>query len=320
MLEVFFTVDVEVWCDGWQDIDAKFPRCFERDVYGPTAKGRYGLPYTLQVLADHGLPGVFFVEALFSRRFGQSPLTEILGLIRDAGQEIQLHLHTEWVDEAREPLLPGPQAKRQHLRHFSLEEQTHLIATGRQIMEEAGGGLANAFRAGSFGFNRDTLRALAANAMPFDSSYNGSMMGQDSGVAPGTVLVEPVVCEGVAEFPMTVYHDSARSLRHAQLTACSWLEIEGLLWQALEAGRRSFVMLSHNFELLNAARNRPDRIVVDRLHRLCAFLDRHRDSFHVRGFRDLAPIDVPVQPPPLSSPLWKSGARLLEQVYRRRYG
>ena len=38
-------------------------------------------------------------------RFGSQPLEEIVGLIREGVQEIQLHMHTEWVDESVEPLL-----------------------------------------------------------------------------------------------------------------------------------------------------------------------------------------------------------------------
>jgi len=28
MLNVYFTIDVEVWCDSWLDIDRKFPDAF----------------------------------------------------------------------------------------------------------------------------------------------------------------------------------------------------------------------------------------------------------------------------------------------------
>ena len=130
MLNVFLTVDVEVWCGGWDSIDTKFPEAFQRYVYGPTTRGNYGLPYQLQLLSDTGLTGVFFVEPLFSGRFGTDPLAEIVGLIGEKSQEVQLHLHTEWVDEAIEPLFPGIKEKRQHMRHFSLEEQNILIAKG----------------------------------------------------------------------------------------------------------------------------------------------------------------------------------------------
>ncbi len=317
MLDVFFTVDVEVWCGGWDGIDARFPGAFQRYIYGPTSRGNYGLPYQLHQLREHGLTGVFFVEPLFSTRFGPDPLAEIIGLVQEHGHEIQLHLHTEWVDESRQPLLDGVTSKKQFLRYFSLEEQTTLIQAGAKLIERAGAQHVKAFRAGGFGFNRDTLRALARNRIAFDSSYNASMFGPDSGVSPGVALVEPAECEGVHEYPMTVFHGGARSLRHVQLTACSYREMEGLLWQALRSGRKAFVILSHNFELLNGSMTRPDDIVVSRFRKLCSFLDRHRDCFRVRGFDGLTPSLACRQPAPLVSPVWKTGLRMLEQGLRR---
>lgn len=319
MLNVFFSVDVEIWLDGWNNIDEKFPASFRKYIYGPTAKGNYGLPYQLDMLSQYGLRGVFFVEPLFSQRFGMQPLAEIVGLIKEKGHEVQLHLHTEWVDKSRIPLLDTPQIARQHLRYFSLEEQIRLIAIGTELLKSVGAADLNAFRAGSFAFNRDTLTALAANKITFDSSYNASFFGPDSGVLPGVTVVEPVECEGVYEYPMTVFDDGTRSLRQAQLTACSYSELESLLWQALEAGRTSFMILSHNFELLNRIKDRPDDIVVKRFKKLCLFLDKNRDSFCVTGFKGLNPNTTSQQPAPLTSPIWKTGARMVEQVYRKRF-
>ena len=319
MLDVFFSVDVEVWCGSWDNLDEKFPAAFRRYVYGPTTRGDFGLPYTLQVLRDHGLKGVFFVEPLFSTRFGSQPLEEIVGLIREGGPEIQLHLHPEWVNESVEPLLENINGSRQHLRYYSRAEQEILVAAGKRFIAQAGGGECTAFRAGSFAFNRDTPAALAANGIRFDSSYNATHFGLDSVVAPGQAIVDTFECDGIYEYPMTVYDDGTASLRHAQLTACSHREMEGLLWQALESGRQSFMILFHNFELLDTRRDRPDDVVVSRSRRLCAFLDRNRDCFNVCGFDGLSPNLATLQPAPLKSPVWNTGIRVLEQASRRRF-
>lgn len=320
MLNVFFTVDVEVWCKGWNDLDAQFPQAFQSYIYGTTAKGQFGLPFQMNLLSEHGLRGVFFIEPLFSLRFGQTALDEIVGLVRDKGHEVQLHLHTEWADESRDPFWPGEQAKRQHLRYFSQEEQMTLIGKGMELMHLAGAVDINAFRAGNFGFNRDTLLALAQLGIAFDSSYNASMFGPDSGVMPGIQILEPVTTNGVHEYPMTVYQDGTPKLRHTQLTACTFAELEGLLWQALEQERQSFVILSHGAELLNREKTRPDPVVVDRLRKLCAFLGRNSDSFNVRGFQGLAPTSVAKQPAPLKSPRYRTALRLVSQASRRRFG
>jgi len=319
MLDVFFTVDVEIWCNGLTKTKGGFTEIFNKYVYGSTSKGDFGLQFQVDVLNDHGLTGVFFVEPLFSTHFGDEPLAEITNLLIAGTQEVQLHLHPEWVFESKVMLLDDVQTKRQHLLEFSLKEQTTLISTGIRLLEKAGVRDINAFRAGSFAFNADTLCALAANGIPFDSSYNASLFGLDSGVMPGVTVVEPVVSHGIHEYPMTVFSDGTGSLRHAQLTACSTKEIEGLLWQALVSGRSTFVILSHNFELLNPAKDRPDDVVVKRFRKLCSFLDRNSDTFRVRGFQGLKAQETLRQPPPLKSPIWLTGSRMIEQIYRRRY-
>ncbi|MGZ8317410.1 MAG: polysaccharide deacetylase family protein [Telluria sp.] len=319
MLNVFFTVDVEIWCDGWQDIDRKFPGAYRKYIHGTTKQGDFGLPYQLKVLGDHQLNGVFFIEPLFSARFGSQPLAEIVGMVNDARQDAELHLHTEWVGEAPALQMPDVSGKRQFLRDFSLAEQCKLIGQGADMLRTAGVKQVNAFRAGSFGFNRDSLTALAANHIGFDSSYNASMFGPSSGVLPGVEMTEPANIDGVWEVPMTVFNDGTSKLRHTQLTSCSSLEMEGLLWQALEQRRGAFVILSHGAELLNVAKDRADPVAVKRFRKLCAFLDKNRDCFHTSDFRNPAPPRETAQRPPLTSPLYRTGMRLVEQAYRRRF-
>lgn len=344
MLDVFFTVDVEIWCGGWKNIDDKFPKAFQQYVYGRTARGEYGLRYQLQQLRDHALYGVFFVEPLFATRFGIEPLAEIVGLIKEYGQEVQLHMHPEWVDESLKPLLPKTYRKRPFMRDFSLQDQTTLIAKGIQLISDAGGPSLNAFRAGSFGFNENTLAALAANNITFDSSYNASMMGLDSGIMPGEALYDTVEINmlsadtlttntfttgmplsgaapsgRVIEYPMTVFNDGGGSLRHAQLGACSNWELESLMRQALQSQRTAFVILSHNFELLNTARDNADPVMIRRFRQYCEFMANNKNSFTMRGFHDLVPQIAKNSQPVLTSSRWLTLHRTIEQVWRRRY-
>jgi len=320
VLDVLLTVDVEVWCDGWADLDRKFPDAFRRYVYGTTSSGDYGLPYHVATLRSYGLTGVFFVEPLFSTRFGPGPLREVVEIVASGSHEVQLHLHTEWVDEAREPLLGAvlPDGKRQHMLHFDLDEQAELIRIGARLLREAGAGTVQAFRAGSFACNRDTLTAVARNGIPFDSSYNASMLA-DRNILPNDAAVEPFFANGVLEYPMTVFREQGGRLRHVQITACSYGEMETLLWRALESGRSSFVLLSHNFELMNKAKTKVDWIAVRRFNQLCEFLGKHRDCFNVTGFNGLAPRSTSGQPDILTMPAWKTSRRIVEQLLRRAY-
>ena len=316
MLDVFITVDTEIWCGGWDDLDARFPEAFRRYVYGPTSTGDHGLPLQLSILADHGLKASFFVEPLFSARFGRAPLAEIVGLLQEENQEIQLHCHTEWVDEAEGEDLPRIDDKRQCMHDFDRDEQARIIAAGLAYLKDVGVEGVNAFRAGGFASNADTLRAVGANGLAYDSSVNPTTtsLWEGDGAIRG-----PVQVDKVWEYPLTTFEDWPGHLRHVQVTACSFGELRAMLNQAEEKDYRAFVILFHNFELLTPDKSRPDPVVVGRFRRLCQFLDANRDRFRVRGFSDLPPPESPLQPTPLRSTRWRTGARVLSQLWRRRY-
>ena len=321
MLKVFFTVDTEIWCGGWDDLDDRFPAAFRQYVYGPTDQGDYALPMTMEILNDHGLKGVFFVEPLFATRFGMAPLLETVHLIREAGHEVQLHLHTEWVDEARDGSLPVIDGKRENLREFSLADQSALIRTGLNLLRSAGAGPINAFRAGNYGLNSATLAALAENGIDYDTSYNAAAEIGVADVAPGEILTQPKRFNSVIEYPVTVYRDrGGDSLRLFQLNACSFSEITSVLTTAVDLGWESVVMVSHNFELLNQRKNRPDPIVVRRFRKLCRYLDMNRDRFEVAGFAGLQKPEERLQPKPFASSMWDTYGRAAEQLLRRAFG
>jgi hypothetical protein len=221
------------------------------------------------------------------------------------------------VDESIEPVIADSKRKRQFLRDFNAEEQVQLLAVGVDLLKGAGESNPTAFRAGGFGFNRDSIPACAANNILFDSSYNASHFGPESGLKEGTIIVEPIYIEGVYEYPMTNFEDGTGGLRHTQLTACSFKEMERLLWQALEQERKAFTILSHGFELLDPRRGRPDSQVIGRLKHLCKFFEKNSDAFRVVGFNDLEPVSVEHQPPPLRSSRWLTYQRRFQQASRR---
>jgi len=319
VLNVFLTVDTEVWCGGWSRLDEVFPRSFRQYVYGDTPDGPGAMPLKLQILGDHGLHAVFFVEPLFALRFGTPPLAEIVDMIGKAGQEVQLHLHTEWVDEAPGAVLPPGGGKRQNMRDFSRDEQAQLLARGRAMLESAGAGPIAAFRAGNYGLNRDTLRALSATGFQFDSSFNRARHAGDASLSDDGWAGGSAVVEGVWEFPVTVFRDGRGRDRPLQIGACSFEEMQDVLSRAAGDGWSAAVIVSHNFELMNQRRDRVDPIAARRFRKLCELLDRRRDLFRTAGFRDLSPASAPAPARALGSSVGATAKRVLEQAWRRTY-
>lgn len=320
-MNVYLTFDIEIWCNGWEDLDGRFPSSFERYVYGRSAKGEFALPKTLEILSRYGLRGVFFVEPLFAARFGIASLQEIVGLIRAGGHDIQLHLHPEWADEIRPLIFEGARVKRQHLSFYTLDEQCALIELGKKLLSEAGGGEATAFRAGSFAANADTYRALNRCGIHLDSSLN--LVHSDSGLDLRGQLdfSRPQRVEGVNILPMTVFRDGTGRLRPAQIGACSFGELRDALASASVAGVEHFVLLSHNFEMMKQGRSEPDEVVVGRFEKLCRHLADNRDQYRVGTFGDLTEIKLSDTDQTLpSAGLMATLQRYGEQAWRRVLG
>lgn len=321
-MNVLFTFDVEVWCNSWKTLDSDFPTSFERYVFGRSAKGEYALPKTLETLNQHGLKGVFFVEPLFAARFGVAHLATIVKLIQDAGHEIQLHLHPEWTDEARQPLLPNVPGKRQFLTDYSADEQRALIGHGLRLLEEAGCSRAPiAFRSGGFSCNEHTFPAVAANGLTFDSSINPEMRtSQPGSTAPAHASpYEAFTLEGLSLIPMSSFRDGLGKNRHAQIGACSAREITQALTNAERQHWHTFVLLSHSFELMIPDRSTPDPIVVRRFEHVCRFLAANRATLPTVGFHDLPPLPAPCNPPLPTAGKLATATRYAEQALRRLY-
>jgi peptidoglycan/xylan/chitin deacetylase (PgdA/CDA1 family) len=320
-MNVFLTFDIEVWCNGWDDLERAFPVSFDRYIYGRSRHGEYALPQTLAILNRHGLKGVFFVEPLFAARFGTQHLDVIVQMIRRAGHEVQLHLHPEWTDEAIVPLIKNCATKRQHLSYYSLDEQTTLMAHGKRMLEAAGSGPIRAFRSGSYAVNRDSFEALRRNAIWLDSSLNRCFVVSAPELRKEHPSNTAFEIGGVTTYPVTVLKDGFGGARPAQLGACGFGEMRDALHNASRAGVRDFVLVSHNFEMLRSGSSTPDWIVVRRFEQLCAFLENHSGQFIVRGFSEYMPIsslDSWTAEDPRASWLSTLG-RHIEQGRRRLY-
>lgn len=326
MLNVFLTVDTELWpmAPDWPQTPIAAARTdFSREIAlyidGATPQGEYGLGYQLKLLDRFRLKACFFVEALAAGRIGHGMLERTVGQIQRAGQEVQLHLHTEWLGDLVEPGLPSQ--PRQFMYQFSQAEQAALIRAGIARLHAAGAAPVAAFRAGSYGANRATLGAVAECGLAFDSSYNPTF--HHAGWDDECALEQPVLIDGVLEFPVSSFRDYPGHRRHAQLCACSFDEMKAALLAASAAGWYSFVIVLHSFELLRdrerPATARPDWLNIARFERLCAFLASHRDRFATRLFSELDPALVPAAPPApaLHSPLLHTIRRIAQQGWNQ---
>ena len=249
----------------------KGPDCradnFATAIDGVTEQGRFGVAHQMERLDAHGQKGVFFVDPMPALLWGTAAVEDVVGPIMEAGHDVQLHVHTEWLELAGSAN-PLGKATGRNIKDFAFEEQCRVIDWARDTLVAAGAPPPVAFRAGNYGANDDTLRALAACGLEYDTSHTPGIADGDCAITLGADDILPQRHCGVVEVPAGCI-DTLTGRRHAQITALSAREIAKALRHARNAGATSFTLVSHSFELINRKRRRVNRIVARRFERIC---------------------------------------------------
>lgn|GEM_PF-95960 len=268
---VYLTVDTELSSMHYRRHGpAGLDDNFATSILGRTSAGDVGIVYQMKRLEAFGLKGVFFVDPLVALVAGQDMVNRIVHPILDAGHDVQLHSHAEWIELAPPTLTDGRIGR--NMADFDVEDQVRILDYGMERLQATGAPRPVAFRAGNYGANDDTLRALARIGIHYDTSYSPDYSESVCGIdmPPGSAL--PVMRYDVVEVPVSAICGPNGGSRHAQITALSAQEmIAALAYAALER-HPVFTIVSHSFELLSRQRDRPNRIVVRRFDRLCEII------------------------------------------------
>jgi len=240
---------------------------FESSILGRCREGDYGIHFQMDMLERHGLTGVYFVDPMPALVYGPEIVDAIVRPILARGHEVQLHIHTEWLEWVGDSPIGGRRGR--NIGDFPLAAQKKLIGLARDILVGAGAPRPTAFRAGNFGANDDTLRALAALGFRFDSSFNGAWLGHGCAISldPGNLAMREH--EGVVEVPVSGLMDRVGSFRPAQLCAISEEEMRDALGHSAASGAVQFSAFSHSFELLSRDRAAPNGLAIARMEALC---------------------------------------------------
>lgn len=287
---------------------------FERSIACTTPTGAVGIAYQLDVFDLYGLKAVFFVDPMPALLWGVEAIADVVGPIVARGHDVQLHLHTEWLALAGASNPLGEQTGT-NIKDFTFDEQCRLLDYARATLMAAGAPRPVAFRAGNYGANDDTLRALAELGFGYDTSHCPGVAGSACAIGLGSDDRRPLSHCGVIEVPIGCIASFGKDLRHAQLTALSSGEVLAAIRHAGSAGIGSFTLVSHSFELLSRDRARINRIVKHRFERLCAGLAKLGGVTTATYAQDPPSVDqVCSSPSVLPHNVLRSGFRIAEQA------
>lgn len=253
MTRVFITIDTEYSSGLYAGRGADDRReNFARSIAGITPEGPAGITHKLDLLRKTGQKAVFFVDPMPALVWGVAAIEDVVGPIIAAGQEVQLHCHTEWLELAGAANPLASKATGKNLFDFTFEDQCAIIDYARSAIMAAGAPAPVAFRAGNYGADDNTLRALAANGIAYDSSHCPALAGNGTcRINLSADVRDPVGHMGVIEVPIGAIGTLGGGLRHAQITALTLAEMLAAIRHVRTAGYSDFVLVSHSFELIN---------------------------------------------------------------------
>ncbi len=315
MTPVYITIDTEYSAGSYKrEPDLSHLSNFDRSIASKTPKGDVGIEYQMDVFDRHGLKAVFFVDPMPALVWGTQAITDIVRPIIDRGHDVQLHLHTEWLEYAgsNNPLGKGVGL---NIKDFSLGDQIILLEYGITQLMAAGAPRPVAFRAGNYGANDDTLRALAQLGFAYDSSHCPGIANSHCEISLGADDRTPLKHCGILEIPIGSIADFRSPQRHAQLTALSASEICNAIRHARDHAGGPFTLVSHSFELLSRDRSQINHIVKRRFESLCAQLAHMPDVYTATYAADPPmPFTNVATAPLLPKNIFRTGWRLGEQA------
>jgi hypothetical protein len=289
---------------------------FARSIICSTPAGEVGIRYQMRVLDEYGLKAVFFVDPMPAVLWGTAAIEDVVGPIVDGGHDVQLHMHTAWLEFAKHTS-PTEGRTGINIKDFSFEDQCTLVDYAKSILVAAGANPPVAFRAGNYGASDTTLRALAMVGIRYDTSFCPGISASACAINLARTQHLPVEYCGVVEVPIGCIANGRTALRHAQLTALSAIEMGHAIRHSATHGVPYFTLVSHSFELLSSDRSRINRLVRGRFLALCDTLAK-LPSVHTGTYASHPPQPATAEDSRINSVLpfnpLRAGIRVAEQL------
>ena len=260
------------------------------------------LGFLIETLRSHDLAATFFVETAHTRCFGDLAMGGYAQRLVRAGQDVQLHLHPNWLSfESGELRLNSPHTDNCH--EMSVEPLAALIAEGADQITDWTGRRPSAMRTGNFSTGRSVFHAMQQAGFRFSSNICVAVAPPPERELALTGGVHDIA--GVRELPVTCFADigpvGGGHWRPTQVTALTSREMIKVLGAAHACGNPVVVIVTHPFEFLKKrdfryTGLRPNRLVQRRFRQLCAFLAENSDRFEVLPIGVAADALDPPQP------------------------
>jgi Polysaccharide deacetylase len=238
------TVDTETFRIGGKLLP------FATHHYADLPGGSFGVQKIMDLCDQFGVKATFFVDVYMYYSYGEAKVAELCQRIHRSGHDLQLHAHPSWL-----PVDPS-----QFICDFPLNRQIEILAEGKELIQKWTGQSPVGFRAGAYGANIDTIRALKSTGFRVDSSYFPLHVNcQLNAHLYNRITNHSFQIEGILEIPVTSYwlwnRSSRRKNSKIDVNACSWTELRTIVPQFARSSVDYVVLFLHSFSFLRWDRN-----------------------------------------------------------------
>ena len=248
MKSIIITVDTE----GHVGIDP-----VKHLIWGETSDGQQnGIPLIMDLCDEVGAKALFFVDIAEAWHYGEEKIAEVMRYIVSRGHQVGVHIHP---DHMADP-------KRLFLYEYSYNEQYDIIDKCSKFYESVLKQKPEAFRAGKYGANRDTLQIL--DELNYKADFSEFYGQKWCGINPPITGNQTVKVTGsLIEVPVMSYKSEFYNLikRYDKFDInATYTEQKYILNRLLtDDNIDPIVVFAHSFSLLNW-RAHPNSPVLDK--------------------------------------------------------
>lgn len=120
-----------------------------------------GITKMMKICEKHNVRATFFLNVYEYKKYGESEIEKIARQMDKRGFDVQLHTHPQWAYDK----------EKRYMHQYTLKEQKQIIKDGKNLLKKWINKDTVIHRAGAYGANEDTLKALYANNIFYDSSF-----------------------------------------------------------------------------------------------------------------------------------------------------
>lgn len=211
-------------------------------LWGKVGDATWGLKRMIEEFDRLEIAATFFLDVYGGNKEQTDHQQRAAEMIAASGHDLQLHTH------------PGAAFDRakQRMRDYTLEEQKEIVALGCERIRQWGGSRPVLHRAGDWGADMNTLRALKSQGMRADFSAcawsSNCGLGSDLVSGNGWKRVEGLLCASGTGFRDRL----TGRIRRVDLGGASYSEITDILDRQIDP----MILTLHSFSFLTYDRSR----------------------------------------------------------------